>query len=272
MYFIRPQRLPRDILRDKCIVYSQTIMNKKKNYYKQHVCQHCGRVFYGRGNYCRKHAEQKRKYGYFLDCNPRTPNDPNEIIWKDGCTQVVTYDKNCNPNYYFKIDIEDLPLVTKYKWHASVTKQKNGLIYMSNNEVGFYHILLMQPNKGETVDHINRNTFDNRKCNLRIVSQTEQNHNQKVRDNIRFDIKGIDKHKDPNREKRYMARFSMNKITYRSPWYKTYEEAVFARYLLQQLAKVEVINNNIQKYIEKLTEEQKLPIIKWFTNRFKDRV
>jgi len=33
-----------------------------------------------------------------------------------------------------------------------------------------------------TVDHISRNTFDNRKCNLRIASQTTQNHNQGKRD------------------------------------------------------------------------------------------
>ena len=40
------------------------------------------------------------------------------------------------------------------------------------------------PGKGatETVDHINRNGFDNRKENLRIISQSQQNMNQTKRE------------------------------------------------------------------------------------------
>lgn len=244
----------------------------KKNYNKKHICSHCGRVFIGKGKYCRKHYDQLKKYGKFLDNNPRTINDPNEIITENGLTYIITYDKFNNPNNKFIIDPEDVQKISKFKWFSTKPMKSTGLTYLCNNKLGLYHRFIMQPGPHETVDHINRNTFDNRKSNLRIVSQTEQNHNQKVQRNIRFDIKGIDFHKDPNRKKRYMVRFSMNKKTYRSPWYSSFEEAVFARFLLEQLANVDVINGDMQKYISKLTNKQKEDILTWFKNRFKDRV
>lgn len=41
------------------------------------------------------------------------------------------------------------------------------------------HRFVMNPSKGLTVDHINRNPLDNRRCNLRICTQFENNQNQK---------------------------------------------------------------------------------------------
>lgn len=244
----------------------------KKNYNKQHICDHCGKVFYGKGKYCGKHYEQLRKYGKFLDKNPRSNKDLNEIVIEDGIAKIITYDKHQNPQYKFLIDVEDIPLISHVRWGSTVPMKSTKLIYLYNSKLGLYHRFIMQPKEYETVDHINRNTFDNRKSNLRIVSQTEQNYNQKVRDNTRFDIKGIDKHANPKRRKQFMARFTMNKKTYRSPWYETYEEAVFARYLLEQLAAIKVVNRNYQIYIDQLSDNKKLIILTWFKNRFKNRV
>lgn len=244
-------------------------MNK---YYKNHVCRQCGKVFFGAGTLCRKHSMQLSVYGHFLDSNPRSNCDPNEIILHNDYAEVITYDKYSNPNYKFLIDLEDVPIVSQYKWHASKSKKDSDLIYLTNNKIGHYHRFIMDAKSGQTIDHINMNTFDNRKSNLRIASQTEQNHNQHVRKGIKFDIKGIDRHNDKTRKKRFMARFNINHKTYRSPWYFTYEEAVFARYLLEQLSPIKVFNGEMTKYINQLTDEQKQPIIKWFNNRFKDRV
>lgn len=58
-------------------------------------------------------------------------------------------------------------------------------ISMYNNYVSlstkYLHTLIMDPPKEKTVDHISRNPRDNRKVNLRVASQTEQNHNTKRR-------------------------------------------------------------------------------------------
>ena len=211
-------------------------------------------------------------YGKFLDSNPRSNQDPNEIILHEDYAEIVTYDKENNPNYKFKIDLEDVPIASQYKWGASESSNKSGLIYLKSQKVGFYHRFITCAPKGTTIDHINMDTFDNRKFNLRLATQTVQNHNQNVRKNIKFDIKGIDQHCDTKRKKRFNARFTMNHKSYVSPWYLTYEEAVYARYLMEQLSPVQVFNGDMSKYISKLSDEQKKPIIQWFRNRFKDRV
>jgi hypothetical protein len=92
----------------------------------------------------------------------------------------------------FVFDKEDEDKVKKYSWfitsvgyissHHSIEKGIRGQLLL--------HRLILDipyfPGKGakETVDHINRNPLDNRKENLRIVSQIEQNLNQKKKSRI----------------------------------------------------------------------------------------
>jgi hypothetical protein len=85
----------------------------------------------------------------------------------------------------FVIDREDFEHIRTSSWHVTATN------YMSTNiEVDDIRKSLYLHNavcgrftfdgKGQTtsIDHINRNGFDNRKENLRLVSQSEQNINQ----------------------------------------------------------------------------------------------
>lgn len=88
----------------------------------------------------------------------------------------------------FVIDKEDEDKIVGRSWHKSA----DHYISSAENVNGirkelFLHNLVSNrldfPGKGskETVDHINRNGFDNRKENLRILSQSEQNMNQCAR-------------------------------------------------------------------------------------------
>lgn len=238
------------------------------------ICKQCGRISHNivKG-LCKKHYEQLVEYGKFLDNNPRTRYDPNEYIIKEDYVEVFTYDNHNNVDYIFKVDIEDLPYIIKYKWNHTrpkFTQDGNVLVYMTNDKIGLFHRIVMG-NPNNYVDHINRNTLDNRKSNLRIVSMVEQNLNRSYKSE-RFDVKGVDIHKDVNRKKRYAARLNLNKKTYRSPWYYTFEEAAYARYLLEQLSPIEIYNPNISKYVDKIAEDKRNVILKWFVNRFKDRV
>jgi hypothetical protein len=91
--------------------------------------------------------------------------------------------KSKNINFVF--DTEDIDKVKNLSLHyASDSYISNGVIVDGKKKELYLHNIIMNrlvfPGKGtkETVDHINRNGLDNRKENLRILTQSEQNLNQ----------------------------------------------------------------------------------------------
>jgi hypothetical protein len=64
----------------------------------------------------------------------------------------------------------------------------------------------------EQIDHINKITSDNRICNLRLASQTQNNCNQKIRVDNTSGFKGITFDKQTNK---WRASIHLNKKTFR---------------------------------------------------------
>jgi oligoribonuclease NrnB/cAMP/cGMP phosphodiesterase (DHH superfamily) len=77
------------------------------------------------------------------------------------------------------VDPEDLPLVEKYSWNAHV--RGGAVAYTGGGRAApkneYMHHLLLPQKDGFVVDHINRNTLDNRRCNLRYATRSENGAN-----------------------------------------------------------------------------------------------
>lgn len=80
------------------------------------------------------------------------------------------------------IDEDDYNLVCNYNWHFI----KGGYVY--NSKIGLIHRLIMNPDKSKKVDHVNHDVTDNRRCNLRVCSHSDNTKNR-ISDETRFTSK-----------------------------------------------------------------------------------
>ena len=222
---------------------------------RKYFCKQCGRLYDGTHHskdYCRKHELQLKKYGRFLDANPRNNFDPNEFrfIGNDK-VEFDTYDQYTgNVVATFTIDAEDFPKVHKYKWH----EDKHG--YARNQQSVLLHRLILDAKPGAQVDHIDNNTHNNCKANLRSANNSLNQMNRKGYNKL--GIKGIEYHEHIQS---YSAYFRKDGKQYHSRCYKTAAEAAFARYILEQLFSDEYLQQYNSKLFAELTLAQKETII-----------
>ena len=106
------------------------------------------------------------------------------------------------------VDDEDYEWLNKYKWHCKNRPPYHNAARTTNNTTILMHREIMRPGPGYQVDHINHQTLDNQKSNLRIVtiSQNHQNSKKyKAGNNIHTGV-SWDK-----RECKYKAKIIVNK-------------------------------------------------------------
>lgn len=139
---------------------------------------------------------------FHVDMETNVGRKPIPNTWRHVCSNgkqysIGTITLQNGTTKTFVIDKDDFEKVSKYNW---ATISSGYACTHVKNEEGrrkyqlLLHNLIMNrltpPGKGakESVDHINRNGMDNRKENLRIVSQSQQNLNQSTKERIYMEL------------------------------------------------------------------------------------
>lgn len=206
-------------------------------------CEVCGKEIITKAYHingktvCGKHYKQFCTYGKFLDSSPRTMYDMNEIIVEGNVAYVEMYDANGRPIAYAIIDAEDVPKIENVKWHLS------GGGYAINSARGHnvYHMHRFILGVDMTVDHINQNKLDNRKCNLRIVTKSQNQMN-----NVNF--KGYGQRPDG----RFNAYIKLNQIAANLGIYVIEAEAAYARWYAERIVFKDFAPNKVEPIIPEL--------------------
>lgn len=86
------------------------------------------------------------------------------------------------------VDNVDFDLASKYKWYIDT----NGYAARSTHPGKMYlHRYILNPTGNIHIDHINGNTLDNRRCNIRLITHSGNMKNRKRPKNNKTGYKGV---------------------------------------------------------------------------------
>lgn len=130
-------------------------------------CTNCGLPTVGRG-LCRKHYNRQWLIGLAPMARPKHGKYNKRTVVDNGDgTASVPLTKG----YVATIDADDLLMVSEYTWHARTSKKS---VYAATRlrdtkqSFTYLHRMVMNAPDGVEVDHVNRDTLNNRKGNLRL--------------------------------------------------------------------------------------------------------
>jgi len=154
------------------IVWNFTILDiiiEKPNAKYKVICNDCWIIldkFYNRLNWCRYCKPRNR---ILIDC------------WEYIKLELTWWE-------FTKINKEDYEKIKDYCWYNSKRKSVESRI---DNKLIKLHRLITWINNSLIVDHINWDTLDNRRCNLRICNHSENSMNKKHSKNSKTWIKWV---------------------------------------------------------------------------------
>ena len=203
------------------------------------------------------------KYGKFLDNNPRTNNDLNDYEI-DYAQQIAVFNVYNQKNEFvgtFKVDLEDIEKVKYHKWRfcKSFNHKRKDVYYVitglpaKGTQRSVAHEILGIDSKttDKVIDHINGDTTDNRKANLRVISQQENRLSNAVAANNTSGWSGV--YWDSFRN-RWSTEIKKNSKRIHLRRRKTLKEAVYSRFIAEQ------------ELFQEFAREDRMEDMKNFTN------
>ena len=130
-----------------------------------------------------------------------------------------------------KVDKEDEYILTKFKWEIKKCRnyyyvyRRGSSKSSSRSLIGLHREILGVECVGKIVDHINQNPLDNRRCNLRVVTVSQNAMNQRKQEGRSSKYKGVHFDKAHNK---FRASIKYKGVKKHLGRFKTEEEAALA--------------------------------------------
>lgn len=125
------------------------------------------------------------------------------------------------------VDDEDYDRLSKYNWWCNSDGYAIRIEYEGRKYKRqiFMHREILQPSEGKQIDHINRNKIDNRRCNLREVTPSQNQMNRGLLSNNKTGYKGVTYDRD---SKKFRAFVTKDGCQMHLGFYETPEDAAKA--------------------------------------------
>lgn len=216
-----------------------------------YICSNCGRVidrkFRKRDLKCKNHFCCKKCEAEFRKGTPQGKRKKNEIIIKEDYA-IIKIKNNLLGELDCLVDIEDVEKVKDYFWNARYDKRHPSCtVYVESHFLKkriHLHRLVLNYMGQCVIDHINGNGLDNRKTNLRIVTQSinclNKNHKEDV--GVHYDKKND----------LWVAKICINNKTKYLGRYRTKKEAIKRRNIANEYIKIGEFQKLEQMECEKI--------------------
>ena len=126
------------------------------------------------GKLCVKNGQSLRR-GHTTTCNTS-----QHRINQYDVVGVTAYCILNNTGNKCKLDVCDIDAVRPYRWFEDAGY---AVAWDSGNHIKMHRLILNEP-EGMCIDHINHDTLDNRRVNLRVVTIGQNNMNRKPSDGV----------------------------------------------------------------------------------------
>lgn len=163
----------------------------------------------------------------------------------------------------FRFDAISYEKIKDVKFYRSEKNAPKKRTYITDCRGNRIHTYLLGETPGYEVDHINLDTFDNRRCNLRVCTHQQNQCNQPLQKNNISGVTGVSFYAP---RKKYRARIKICQHDIHLGYYETFEAAVQARNIAMSCMFGEYGIYNDTGYPPKWLIEKVMNICKRFVN------
>lgn len=128
----------------------------------------------------------------------------------------------------FYFDLDDYTLIKEYCWCIDCEGYASTNLWDDDKKksIRMHRLIISIPGKKYEIDHINNNKKDNRKCNLRIVTRSQNSMNRGLQSNNKTGVTGVTFYEPYDK---WNSQIALNGKHINLGYFSDFEDAVKAR-------------------------------------------